>query len=174
MTTQIFFLLVGLITTTHSRTLCLIHVPVESVTLIQQAMSEWNKVLPSENKLQQGCPSGDSIRFTQYYPDKPGATSTTGTQKTVLINNNLMHSKITMYNVILHELGHVLDLKHPPTADGSVMSHVLLYSVLRQQILEDKKRISITVRDIHALQKLNLTTQKKAVVPWWKKKKKRP
>jgi len=73
------------------------------------------------------CPYGvvDTINLQAVNPGRPGLTRFTNDGIQVEVDSAELEFAGTIYNVILHELGHVLGFEHPEPPDSSIMSYRL-------------------------------------------------
>lgn len=84
-----------------------------------------------------------------------GYTKLYNTNETdIIINHKLLKSKNTIYNVLLHEVVHSIGLNH--TNEFGIMNYSLTMNE-RNEILEDRKRIYLSIDDIRGLRYIKKT-----------------
>ena len=137
--------------------------------LVYTAFASWNRYLPGYAQLSytgvcthttKSVPDGiDTIAFK----DVEGSAGRTGTTVVKDKRNNIISTEFDIwidvkelrsaslfYNVLLHELGHVVGLKHPHGYDPtSVMGYNLKVGQSGQYIIDDY--IAVSINDIIAL-----------------------
>jgi len=124
----------------HSISLCLIGPnPPILYSLIQTAVYNWQLYAPISV---QDCPLNteglNTINLNVRNPQHPGLTRFRSDGTThIEIDSHSIGFLGNIYNVMLHELGHTLGLKHPQPPNDSIMSYQLQYNVLTNEYYPD-------------------------------------
>ena len=135
------FLLPAVTTAVH---LCLLGRPSPVLkSLLETATSNWQ--LFSDLTVFDKCPTDitgwNTINLNAENPEHPGLTRfRSGGVIQVEIDSRTLEYAGNIYNTILHELGHVLGLKHPDPPDQSIMSYYLSYHTSPGEFLPDPYR----------------------------------